>query len=100
MNYEYYGIRTQDVPFEAVGDTMTHTSVVWVDGNETEEELSGVCALLFRECDDLDALASRSRKIYGYGKEKYTAIIASNSAEYGEDADEIILIDPVVIRIL
>ena len=96
--FGYYGIRTQDVPFEAVGDWMIHNSVIWIDGEETETELSGVCALQIHEGDDINELAAHSRKIYGDGRNVYTAIIASDSCEWGEDENEIILREPVVIK--
>ena len=77
---------------------MMHTSVIWIDGEETEEELPGVCALRYREGDDLTELVQRSRRIYGDGKNVFTALIASDSMEWGQDDGEIILTDPVVIR--
>ena len=96
MEFGYYGIRTQELPFEAIGDWMTHQSRIWVDGEETDEELPGVCALDMRAYSTKDEAIEASRQYYG----KYTAIIASDSMEYGEDLNEIILRDPVVIEIL
>jgi len=91
------GIRTQEMPFEAVGDIMSHTSVVWYDGEETDIELDGVCALDIRQFKSIED-AIRASKMSYVGK--YTAIIESDYWEYGQDPDEIILRDPVVKEIL
>lgn len=93
-DYAYIGIRTQDEPF-ALGE-MDHCSHIWVDGDDTGDELPGVCATSIDSasvkyhCDDT---------IGGYCGD-HCAIIAGNSVEYGEDADEYIICDPVVIHIV
>lgn len=42
-SYEKYGIRIQEQGFEL--GTVDHNSKVWVDGEETEDELDGICAI-------------------------------------------------------
>lgn len=91
------GVRTQEVPFEAVGETMMHQSVIWIDGEETDEELDGVCALDMRRYATKEEAIKASKAGY-FGK--YTAIIESDSYEYGEDENEIILRDPVIVEII
>ena len=91
------GVRTQEVPFEEVGDTMTHTSVVWYDGEETDIELDGVCALDVSRYDCVEDAIRASMKYYFGG---HTALIESDHWEYGEDENEIILRDPVVVEII
>lgn len=91
--YACYGIRRQEAPFESDGETMVHNSCIWADGEETAEELDGVCALSLDRFDTLSNAINASRMYYG----DYVAIIASNSYEYGQDLDEVILRDPVVI---
>lgn len=86
-DYEVVGIRVQEVPFE-LGD-MEHRSYVWVDGDETDEELNGVCVIKAEFAE----LAS----IY-FGD--HVAVIAGNSYSYGEDDGEIIIEDPVVVEVL
>ena len=85
--YEYIGIRVQEVPFE-LGE-MTHRSHVWDDGDDTGLELDGICALR-GEYADLAA------SYYG----DHIAIVAGNSIEYGEDKGEIIISDAVVLEVL
>ena len=87
-DYEKFGIRTQEVPF-SVG-SMDHVSHDWIDGDETEDELNGVCA------QDVDTIEKYNNEYFG----NYVAIIAGNEYEYGEDDGEIIIRDPVVVRIL
>ena len=83
-NYEFIGIRVQDVPFE-LGE-MNHVSSVWVDGDETEETLNGVCAT---SINALDNFGSHVDTYYG----NYVAIICGNTATSGEDLGEIIIED-------
>lgn len=88
MDYEKVCIRTQEVPFE-LGE-MTHESSVWVDGEETDETLGGVCAT--------DCNSSRVKcHLDGTYYRDYAAIVCGNDYEYGEDEGEIILHDAVVV---
>lgn len=93
----YFGVRTQDEPFEM--GAMDHVSHVWVDGEETDEELDGVSVTdidsrkLRMHCDDYNALEGRYAG-------SHCAIIAGNRAEMGEDEGEIVIQDPVVIYII
>ena len=80
-DYEAVGVRVQDVPF-APGP-MAHRSHVWDNGDDTGEELPGVSAM-------------RHGHYYG----DYVAVIAGNAWDYGEDAEEIVIHDPIVIEIL
>ena len=89
-DYEAVGVRVQDVPF-APGP-MAHRSHVWDNGDDTGEELPGVSAMRW---DSIDA-AQRHGHYYG----DYVAGIAGNSWDYGEDAEEIVIHDPIVIEIL
>lgn len=85
-DYEYVGLRVQEVEFQL--GKMDHVSKVWIDGHETEEELSGVCATM---ADDITA-----NDYFG----EHAAIIAGYSMEYGVDIGEIIIADPVVVDII
>lgn len=88
--YEAVGVRVQDVPF-APGP-MAHRSHVWDNGDDTGEELPGVSAMRW------DSIDAAQRNGYYYGD--HVAVIASNSWDYGEDAGEIVIHDPIVIEIL
>lgn len=87
--YEVYGIRTQEEPF-ALGE-IDHRSHIWEDGDDTGEELDGIC------CTTKE-MAKLHTSGYYYGK--HTAIIAGNRSHSGEDEGEIVITDPVVVRIL
>ena len=84
--YDYIGVRVQDTPFE-IGP-IEHLSHVWVDNEDTGEELPGICAT---RIDKLNAN-------YYYGG--HAAIICGYSAEYGEDVGEIIIEDAVVAAVI
>lgn len=90
-DYAYIGIRTQDEPFEL--GPFSHCSHVWDDGEDTGEELNGACAT---------GIDSRMVEAHcsGYYCGAHCAIIAGNSVEYGEDEGELIIADPVVVRII
>lgn len=89
-DYEAVGVRVQDVPF-APGP-MAHRSHVWDNGDDTGEELPGVSAMRW------DSIDAAQRHGYYYGD--YVAVIAGNAWDYGEDAEEIVIHDPIVIEIL
>lgn len=86
--YEYIGVRVQEQKFE-LGE-MDHVSSVWVDGDETDDVLNGVCAT------KIDALENLPGEYYG----DHIAIICGNSAEYGADVGEIIIEDAIVAAII
>lgn len=86
--YEYIGVRVQDgVPFEL--GKMYHVSHIWDDGEDTGEELPGVCVIDGRR-------AELSAAYYG----GHAAIIGGNRAEWGYDDGELIIYDPVVLAVL
>lgn len=85
--FEYIGVRVQDNEFTE-GEILD-SSFVWVDGEMTDEELDGTCAVKLEDAE----LAN------GYFGE-HVAIIGSNSMEYGQDLGEIILRDAEVLEVL
>lgn len=90
--YTYIGIRVQEETFGLkVGDKVIHNSRVWVDGEETEEELDGVSATM------CSAMARTDNEYAG----QYILILGDNKmSEYGEDDGEIVLYCPTVLAIL
>ena len=89
-NYEIISVRVQDVPF--LPGPMSHRSHIWDNGADTGAELEGVSVMRW------DSINEAQRHGYYYGD--YAAIIVGNSWDYGEDAGEIVIHDPVVIEIL
>ena len=89
-NYEFVGVRVQEVPFEL--GAIDHKSHVWIDGEETDEELDGICTC------KVDRLKCKSYEGYYVGD--HAAIICGNEGEYGEDDGEIIIRDAEVVKIL
>lgn len=92
IEYGKFGIRIQELPFEL--GAMDHNSMVWVDGEETDEELDGVCAIDLDSPEVVEALNGN-----GYFG-SYIALIASDSYEYGFDSGEVILKDAEVLYII
>jgi len=88
LDYTYIGIRIQEQPFEL--GALDHNSVVWDDGEETDEELNGACAINHTMLDAINC------EYVG----DHIAIIAGDSVEYGEDAGEIIIADAEVISVI
>ena len=85
--YEYIGVRVQENEF--VKGEILDNSFVWVDGEMTDEELDGTCAVKLEDAE----LAS------GYFGD-HIAVIGSNSMEYGQDLGEIIIRDAEVLEVL
>ena len=94
--FSCYGIRRQEPEFESEGDVMAHTSSVWEDGEETDEELDGVSALCLDRFKNLDEAIEASKVYFG----SHLAIIASDGYTWGQDEDEVVLEDPVIICVI
>ncbi|CUX74708.1 hypothetical protein BN3589_03930 [Clostridium sp. C105KSO14] len=92
IKYSRFGIRIQEQPFKL--GAMDHNSKVWIDEEETDEELDGVCAIDLNAPEAAEALNGN-----GYFG-SYIALIASDSYEYGFDAGEVILKDAEVLFII
>ena len=88
--YEVIGIRVQEEEFQ-LGE-MDHVSHIWDDGEDTGEELDGVCADSSTEADRVFQMLD----CYG----DHVAIIAGNDYSWGQDYGEIIIRDPVVVEVL
>lgn len=93
--YNIVGVRTQEHPFKL--GPIKHSSKVWENGNETKKTLPGISVT------DIDSNAvnmhtpNYKRSYYSGG---YTAIIAGNHYEPGEDQGEKIVADPVVVALV
>ena len=85
--FEYIGVRVQESEF-AEGEILD-PSFIWVDGEMTDEELGGTCAVKIED-------AHLANNYFG----DHVAIIGSNSMEYGQDLGEIILRDAEVIEVV
>ena len=103
--YKYIGIRTQEEPFE-LGD-MQHQSVVWRNGDETNQKLGGISATNIKSeavaaHSDIkkDHLKMRNYRNSGYYYGNNVAIIVGNEAKRGSDYGEIIIKKPKVVRIV
>ena len=85
--YDYYGIRTQKQEFQ-LGE-IEHKSSIWIDGDETEEQLDGICTwLLYDRFYDERHNDIENALVY---QGEHIAIIASNYADGGEDTNEMIM---------
>lgn len=92
--YEFVGIRTQDHAF-AIG-SVAHLSHDWYDGDDSGNELDGICASSTRHMSDVE------RHLRYYIGE-HVALVAGNYASYGANPDEpaeIIIRDAVVVAII
>lgn len=89
--YAYIGIRVQDDAYGMqAGQKVEHNSLVWIDGEETDEELDGVCAV------NADVISQIDATYYG----DTVVVLGSQRAEYGEDEGEIIMQDAVVLAVV
>lgn len=104
--YRYFGIRGDNVKFE-IG-TYLDNSYDWDYENDcqSEEKLSGTCSTGIGylwydgEQEDLDTIEKAiklNETTYAYN---YRTVIAGESAEYGEDEDELIISGAKVIYVI
>ena len=91
-NYDFIGIRVQEENTNNIGDTIYHKSYVWDDGNITDEELNGICAIEIQV----------ARKLIDYGgyQGKYAYILGSDYCTKGNDVGEIIMKDAIVLDVI
>ncbi len=87
-DYEAIGIRVQNKAF-SLGE-IEHVSHVWEDGEDTGEELDGIC------CISLNLL---NRIACDYPGE-HIAIIGGSLESYGEDEGEIIISEAEVLEVI
>lgn len=87
--YEYIGIRIQENEFTE-GEILDN-SFVWVDGECTDEELDGTCAINLD-----DAKLALENGYYG----EHVAIVAGDHREWGQDEGEVIIREATVIEVL
>lgn len=99
--YEYYGIRiltenpnTREVDDLKIGDEPPN-SYTWSDGESTGEELNGTSALQIQKGNNGVERAvkkARGEDVFsGIYLGKKVVLLGSDSVEYGEDEDEIIM---------
>jgi hypothetical protein len=90
--YDYIGFRVVNNEVYRVGD-IAKRSRVWVDGEPTDELLSGASAI------SRDKLSYTCDGYEGYLGDTIL-ILGSNNAEGGNDPGEIVMIDAVVLDII
>lgn len=90
--FESIGIRFQEEEFEL--GPIDHCSHVWVDGEDTGEELDGISAINYKTAKWATEQAS------GYYHCKHIAILGSNDAHSGEDVAEIVMKNAEVLYIV
>lgn len=82
--YEHVRIRKSDNPNE----TIDNVSFVWIDGEKTEEELGGLCAIDSEYQNETHQYAG-----------DYTYLVCGECDSYGDDPGEIIIRPQYVERI-
>ena len=84
-DYDNIGIRIQDSDYgKKAGDTINHISKHWIDGEMTDIDTDGVCAIDARE-------ASERILDFGYYEGSVIIVIESIYSTLGEDDGEIIM---------
>lgn len=95
--YDVVAVRTQEAPFKL--GPLLHKSVKWTNGEPTSEKLDGISATsvgssaIRKHTDEFDP---REGQYQG----DYCAIIGGNKFKYGHDKGEVVIKDPVVLKIL
>lgn len=95
--YETIAIRVQDSDYGlSIGDTVNHLSSVWIDNEETDDFVDGVCAL------DIEMLKNYRPRLGsgGYDGNVILVLASDYSGTLGEDDCEVILSDSVVLDVI
>lgn len=86
-DYEIIGVRVQENEFTE-GEILDN-SFIWIDGEMTDEELDGTCAVKLED-------AELAKGYFG----EHVAIIVGESFTYGEDLGEIIIRNAEVLEVI
>jgi hypothetical protein len=89
--YAYYGVRVENGRILSAGD-VAPVSRRWDDGNPTDEEEDGTCAISLRKLDVGAAL----NRLAIYNGDRIV-LLGGHYFQRGEDRDEAILRDAVVL---
>lgn len=95
--YDHYGVRAHRSAC-VVGETLGR-SRLWIDGECTDSELSGISALKVADLGKIEALIARLKSEYCWDNETIV-LVGGYTAEWGEDAGEIVIKDNVCLAIL
>ena len=97
---DIYGDVKDDRTIYQVGDTLP-ASYVWVDGDNTDEQLDGTSGLWVRSGADLASALEIARKVYSAGSPKAQVLLISGYEGHdGEDDGEVIIKDAQVVAVL
>jgi hypothetical protein len=107
--YKIVAIRTQEQPF-TIGK-IDHISSHWTDGNETDHKINGICATNIRawaknpynwrhNSSPLTMHGIDNNCNMGFYFGEHQAIICGNEYKYGNDAGEVIILDPVCVEVI
>ena len=99
--FDFYGLRAVHSPSGqadrvSVGEVLP-CSYRWYDGEPTEEELDGTCALRVNEGTELAHLDEFMREYGVLGQQ--VALIAGYQGTWGEDMGEVVIRDAVVLAV-
>lgn len=102
--YCYFGIRamtgnplTHESPTVEIDD-IVENSWDWLDGDPTEEELEGTCALQVDPDDELEDIEHVLKEAEMYlWNAKQLVLLGCMYKEYGNDNNEIIMRDAIVL---
>ena len=88
-NYNYYGLRKATEHDEEIMERgYLDCSFDWIDGEQTDEELNGTCAVSVNEYCNLEERLEQVKKDYCGTT---ILLIADKYCEYGNDENEVIL---------
>jgi len=94
-DFDFIGVRVQEDFNEKIGDTLTHRSFVWIDGEETTELLNGVCAIDANNLNHTFAISNGA-----YSGDVILILGCNGYCSRGEDVAEIIMNNPTIINII
>ena len=95
-DYDHYALRVHRGSDAIVGQTLGK-SHVWIDGECTDELLSGISALKV-DAQSVEKTITRLKQTYAWGNEPI-ALVGGYYSEHGEDPGEIIIVDNICLAV-
>lgn len=90
--YNYYGFRkATDHDRDVMDRGYLDCSYDWIDGDQTEDQLSGSCAVGINDYMNEEQIIERFNQCRNHYSGSVMLLIADNRCEYGNDDNEVIL---------
>ncbi len=102
-NFEYFGIRamtmnptTNEYEIAEVGKSISY-SYDWNDGETTEDQLNGACAIKIDRDAEISDIENAINNLNYYDTGSQVVLLGSDRRDYGSDSNEIVMYNHLTV---